>query len=354
MIFVSTEQLTEGMVLARTIYGMRGEELLKAGQKLTASHIRKIREMGYNGVYVAGDQSEENSHQDFINHALRIEAVNQMKTCCEKIRRGLPYEQDIYNLKKTLADIVDEIVANRDKMVNSIDVRTMPDYLYFHSVNVAVLSTALGVEIEIPKKDLYELGVSALFHDIGKVFLPKDLLFKNNLTEEEKKLIRTHPERGFNFLKYGNIASVRAYVGVLEHHEKMDGSGYPKQKKGNEIYLFARIISIADTYDNLTANIFNGVARKPSEAVEYIMGNGNICFDLELATAFVRKIAPYPIGTKVKLSNSMVGVVVENSKSFCMRPTVKIIQKDGTDIEPFLLDLKSPENRSVTIEEVLS
>jgi len=231
-----------------------------------------------------------------------------------------------------------------------IDLKVFDDYTFYHSLNVAVLSLVLGVALKYNKEELYKLGLAALLHDIGKVFIPKDILNKKGkLTDEEFEIIKTHSDKGFEYLKNTYNVPITTYMGVRLHHEKYNGGGYPLGKKGEEIYVYARIIAIADVYDALTSDRVYRKAMTPSEAMEYIMGNSGIMFDPNLVELFIRKVAPYPVGTSVQLSDGRVGIVVENYENFCLRPKIKIIKEKDKNIEPYLIELRNKETMHITI-----
>ena len=250
---------------------------------------------------------------------------------------------------------MEQILDNKDTMVNMIDLKFYDDYTFFHSVNVAVLSVLIGVEYGLSKKELLNLGVAAILHDIGKMFVDKEVLNKpGKLTSEEFEHIQQHPKYGYNFLKESFEIPTTVYVTVLQHHERYDGKGYPMMKEKDEILINSRIIGIADVYDALTSSRPYRKPLIPSEAMEYIMANGGIMFDLALTKIFARKVAPFPMGTYVKLSNGFSGIVIENYEDACMRPKIKVIlDSEGNEIKPFAVDLKSDKTtRNVTITGV--
>ena len=244
--------------------------------------------------------------------------------------------------------IILEIPNNKNIMVNMIDIKTFDDYMYSHSVNVAVLSSVIGIALHLDTKKIERLTAAALLHDIGKVFIPKDILNKeNSMTEEELALIKSHPEKGYRYIKqYYNIP-VTTYVGILQHHERFDGNGYPDGKKRMRISKFARIICICDSYDNLVTERPNQKAYLPSDAIEYIMANNGQIFDPKLVKIFLKKVAPYPLGTVLRLSNGESVIVIENNQYCSIRPKVRNLENNK------IYDLTNDWNlRSVTIVKV--
>lgn len=244
--------------------------------------------------------------------------------------------------------MMEEVLNNGDVMCNMLDIKTYDDYVYFHSVNVAVLSTMIGAACNMNKEELDILTTAALLHDVGKRFVEEDVLnVKRALTEEERIMIVQHPKLGYDFLVENFDFLPEVYDSVLEHHEWYNGCGYPLRRSGSEIPIYARIIKLADVYDALTSKLPYHEAVPPSEAVEYIMANAGAEFDPELVDVFMRKIAVYPEGCEVRLSDGRTAVVMENYKEFILRPKVKVIPTGE------IINLKSDnEARSLTILEL--
>lgn len=245
-------------------------------------------------------------------------------------------------------DVLGDVMGNSDLMCNMLDIKTYDDYVYFHSVNVAVLSTMIGTACDMNQEELDILTTAALLHDVGKRFVEEDVLnVKRALTEEERIMIVQHPKLGYEFLKDNFDFTPEVYESVLQHHEWYNGCGYPLRRSGSEIPIYARIIKIADVYDALTSKLPYHEALPPSEAVEYIMANAGAEFDPDLVDVFIRKIAMYPAGCEVSLSDGRTAVVMENNEEYILRPKVKVIPTGE------IIDLKKDDGaRNLTILEL--
>ena len=352
MRFVPTFCLREGMILGKNLRSNDGSLLLHQGQAIKTSYIRKIHQLGYQGVYILDSLSEDIVIESVIDDELRMSAVKAIKDVyisSQNTKKG----PDLNVTKDIAAELVDKIINSKGIIVNMVDLKVFDDYTYYHSVNVAVLALIMGVALGYTKSELYKLGLSALLHDIGKVFIDKNIIDKNGkLTTEEFEEIKKHPTYGYNYLKDRLDIPSKSFLGALQHHEKFDGSGYPDNIKGMNISNFGRLIAIADVFDALTSDRPYRKAMLPSESMEYIMGGAGSLFDPEFVFLFTRKVAAYPLGTCVKLSNNMLGIVVENYEDCCMRPKVKVID-EGSEEEGFL-DLKNDrDTRSVTIQDII-
>ena len=356
MRFVPTNCLREGMILGDNLYNNFGDLMLARGTALTADYVKSIERLKYNGVYIEDDISKDIQIINVINDSIRAQTVKGIKDVfihCEK--GSSEVKTDIKNAKLQIENIIDQIFANKHLMVNMIDMKVFDDYTYYHSVNVAVLSIVLGVALGMEREELCHLGFAALFHDIGKVFVNKDVLNKDGkLTPTEFEEIKTHSLLGCNHIKKGYGVSNTSYVGILDHHEKYEGGGYPNNLVGEKISWYGRIIAVADVYDALTSDRPYRKAMLPSDAMEFIMASTMTQFDPVIVEAFVKKIAPYPIGTCVKLSNGLTGIVIENYEELCMRPRIRIF-KDTQDneIEPYEIELADYQSLNITVIEIV-
>lgn len=351
MRFVPTFCLREGMILANNLYGKKGEFMLVNGTVLTNAYIESINKLKYNGIYISDDLSKDIEIVNVIEDHLRLETIKGIKNIfISSENKDMSYKK-IDLLKKQVENIIDELISNKHLMVNMIDLKIFDDYTYFHSVNVAILSVVLGVALNLNRKALCELGLGALLHDIGKVFIIKELLNKpDKLTTEEFETIKSHPFLGYEYIKKEFNIPIKSYIAIMDHHEKYNGEGYPNGKALNKISLYGQIISVADVYDALVSNRPYRDALVPSEAMEYIMGGSGTLFDPELVNLFTRKVSPYPIGTCVNLSNNEIGIVLANYEDCCIRPKLRVFQRNNKAISPYIADLKNDSTLSnVTI-----
>jgi len=344
MRLVPIEFAKPGDCLAKTIFDDDGRILLREGVVLTDIFLIRIKRLQIYSIYISDEYSEV-IIEDVIKPELRQNAIKAIKETFYSFEKYSLYSnnsnfnenkfakekqsyfESIGNIAK---DIIDEIISKKNVMINLVDIKSMDNYTYQHSVNVAVISLVLGVQLQLNQKDLYTLCMGALIHDIGKVLVPKDIILKPGpLTDEEFMTIKQHTTKGYDYLRGCLDISASARVVALQHHEKIDGRGYPDNIKSKSINKFARIVAIADVYDALTSDRPYRKAMSPNDAVEYILAHAGIQFDYEMVLAFSKAVVPYPPGTLVKLSTGDIGVVTEVFPNFALRPQIKIL-KSGT------------------------
>ena len=361
MRLVPTNCIKEGSFLAQDLTGRDGRILLKKGVLLNRGLIRRIEENGIYTIYI-NDEYSSNEIEDILKPQLRNVAIKTIKDTFEhfaqyssllkengktlKAKQTVQKrDQYIQSLNSISKDIVEEILYNKNVMINLVDIKSLDNYTYQHSVNVAVLSLVLGIELRLNKNELYDLCIGAILHDLGKTFIPKEIILKNSqLTKEEFEIIKTHTTKGYEYLSQDYSLPVAAKLIALQHHERIDGSGYPKGYGGNDINKLAKIIAITDVYDAMTSDTSYRKALPPHEAIEFIMGSGGRHFDFVMTQTFVRKIIPYPVGSLVKLSNKDVAVVEEVHHNYPLRPKVRIIRQSAINVVMKEVDLMTETN----------
>ncbi|MEM5817604.1 metal dependent phosphohydrolase [Desulfitobacterium sp. LBE] len=348
---VSVNSLKIGDVLGKTIYSSNGRVLLGKGVKLTPLYISKMRDMGITIVYIEDDRFEDVIPEDVIDEENRREAMAIIEQASQAVRLGK--NLDDFHLRNIVSKIVEEILFKKDILVSMMDIRSKDNYTFAHSVNVCVLATVLGKVMHLDKEKLETLAIGALLHDIGMVHLPQNILENHEQrTEEEEEEYRTHTTLGFEELrKRKELNLVVAHI-AFQHHEYIDGTGYPRQLKGDEIHPLAQIVAIADLYDKLTSDNSGMKRVMPHEACEILMGLVGKQFPLEPVRLFLRNIAAYPTGSTVRLNTAEIGVVVDQNPSIPTRPVVRVYDEMNYEAGQGK-EYNMVENRTVFITEVL-
>lgn len=250
-------------------------------------------------------------------------------------------------VKRLVQGMVDQISQEESALLGLTTLRSHDEYTYNHSMNVCILSMALGQRLGHEKKALSELGMSALFHDIGKLAIAAELLNKaTEFTVEDWGIIRRHPVLGVRIIlkqKGLNPTTVPLILGVLEHHLHCNLSGYPKIAGPRTLSLFGRIIAIADSYDALTSSrVYNRIAFSPNEALRHMWSKSGTEYDPVLLKIFITTMGIYPIGTVVLLDTGEVGVVFQANPDPARgdRPKVKLLTDGkGLPVEGHVVDL---------------
>lgn len=311
----------------------------------------KVPSIGYKSSGEREDQGQPKV-KPVINEVLRNEAITNIRELFTVISK--PEEKNMttaFQLIKGLDKVIDQLVASvsmdNTGVVHIYDLKKFDEYTYHHSLSVAVLSIATGLEMGMDLRQLVRLSRSAVLHDIGKMSIPVEILNKRSaLTPNEFEIMKDHAKYSFMNLKTQAYGNTELWTSVMFHHEKVDGTGYPKGLQKDEIPLFSRIIAVGDMYDAVTSYRPYRDPMTPSEAYELIMSEVGKSFQYEIVEAFLKRLILYPINASLLLSDYRICYVVENENP--LRPVVQI----GSTGE--LLDLASPKNLGITIAKVFN
>ncbi|WNC16259.1 HD-GYP domain-containing protein [Brevibacillus brevis] len=350
MRLVSLRQVRPGMKLGRTVFTEDGKVLLGSGMVLTERLISGLVRSQIDSIYIDDPRTEGIEVEDVIRPQTRQIAVETIEktfrqiTNSNKLARKISLIEMGLHFQRAFSSILDDLLQNKQMIGHLATISSHSPSMYHHSVNVAVLATAVGMSLGYNRQRLMELGIGAMLHDIGKLHLPEEMLKKQDRwSEEEREIAKQHTMHGFNLLrKQHDISLLSAHV-CLQHHERLDGSGYPQGLHGKQIHEYAQIVGIADIYDSLTSPRPWRKRYMPQDALEFLLGSGGHLFEHTLVNAFIKHIAVFPIGSSVVLNTGEVGVVSRVDPDYSHRPTVRIIKDGrGNDVHhPFDLDLKT-------------
>ncbi|MDX1915630.1 MAG: HD-GYP domain-containing protein [Methylophilus sp.] len=249
---------------------------------------------------------------------------------------------------ETMMPLVEEISAsiarNEGALISLVRLKTQDDYTYMHCVAVSALMIALAKKLDMSEAETKQAGLAGLVHDVGKAAISTEILNKPGaLTEDEFNLIKLHPEKGHELLLKAGITDPVALDVCLHHHEKMNGSGYPKKLTGAEISLFAKMGAVCDVYDAITSNRPYKAGWEPGMSLKR-MAQWEDHFDDEVFKAFVKSVGIYPIGSVVLLKSGRLAVVIDQSPKTLLQPIVKVFfsTKSKSHIPVEILDLSKP------------
>ncbi|WP_195571916.1 HD-GYP domain-containing protein [Paenibacillus sp. 1001270B_150601_E10] len=321
-----------GMKLAKNVYSEEGLILLGEHVELNDSYIKRLKDMGVGFVYIEDKDTEgieapnllsDQTRQE-ANYRIRKEFKSLMNKDLVKSRMGHS------GLGKAFSSVLDQIIDDLDghpeAMVMLGDIQATDDYIFRHSLNVCVYTTLFGLRYGYDREMLKQLSMGAMLHDIGKTQLNQKVLNKpGQLTDEEYQHVKLHTEYGFRILKgEPNIPLVVAHC-AFQHHERLNGSGYPRGIKEIGIHEFAKWIAIADSYDAMTTHRVYRSALMPHEALEILYTGAGTLYDQSMLCLFRDSIAVYPLGMTVLLSTGETGVVARINPIYPQRPVIRLL-----------------------------
>lgn len=337
--FLSTRMLESGMVIDQSIVDKTGRILVARKTSLDDYIIDALRKMKITGVYIR-EGEEEVIESNVEASPETLQKIEQLKKedrskiqLTESVRKRVaegmqfmfsnPRSEGFMDTANSISGELMKAITENDAIAVDIDMLKVSDeYTFKHSVDVASISMIIAKQSGMSEKDVYQIGVAGLLHDLGKSEIPNEILNKPaRLTEEEFALMKKHPVLGYNLLKEKPDITSEVLLGVLQHHEKTDGSGYPLGLNFERICPYARIIAVADIYDALVTERPYKKGFSPRDAVEMIMAM-TAELDLNVIKVFLNSVILYPVESLVRLSNGEMARVVENNAGYPTRPKI--------------------------------
>jgi putative nucleotidyltransferase with HDIG domain len=329
---VHITDLRTGDVLAEDVFNSFGLHVLSKGTELNARELSQLfqhqvdfMEIEPRGLFRSEPDEDDALAKSGYNPLLRPlyqDAVAGAEQLFERaLKHGIIYEEDV---KESFQPLIQNFKAERDVVSLLLLLNSQDDYTYEHSVQVGMLSFFIARWLGWNEEDTVRAGKAGFLHDIGKCRIPDAILNKpGKLTDEEFKEIRNHPKYGFDILKSSFNDSVLA-IAALQHHERMDGSGYPLGLKSESIQPLAKVVAVADVY---SAMISSRVYSEKKDLLFVLKELHALSFkelDPHVTHTFIRHMIPNFIGKKVVLTNGETGTIVMTNPSDFFRPLIKI------------------------------
>lgn len=356
---IPIEYAREGDILGQTLYNSYGGMLLRKETLLTDSIISKLKRQGYYSLYIK-DKYTDKEIEEIIKPQMRLR-IHQLHEEMQGIIREFndgkkvninSVNKNIMDLNEIVEEIVNETILNKDVLLNLENISIYDDYTLTHSINMMLLSIVIACDSGFNMYQIKKLAIGCIFHDIGKTFIPIEIINKpGSLTNEEFEFMKLHSEKGYEFLSnYTDLHAVSRNI-ALSHHERDDGLGYPRGLKKDEIHIFSRIAAICDVFDALTSDRPYRRALSVQESMEYILACGGGQFSIEIIRTFSNSINIYAKDTLVMLNDGREGLVYETNVGFNTRPKIKIYGENGRKVNPYVVDLM--ENNNLIIERTI-
>ncbi|GKU83203.1 HD-GYP domain-containing protein [Niallia sp. NCCP-28] len=354
MRLIGTKYINEGVKLAKPIINDQGLVLINSGIELDSNRIKRLMELGISYLYIEDERTNDIYPNPAISEKLKKAAMqtiekkfNEIKNAVT-IKKPIMMEKAVSTFKNLIGNVLDELQTNKELFSLMSEVFLYDNYIFSHSLNVTIYSLALGIELKLSRKELEVLGLGAILHDVGKMNIPLDILMKpQKLTQEEYEIIKQHAEAGFQMLRKVHTMPLLVAHCAYQHHERLNGSGYPRGITGDTIHLYGKIIAVADVFDAITSNRVYRQAMLPHEALEILYTGIDTLYDAKIVQAFKKSIVLYPTGLGVTLSNGEKGIVCRQNKGLNERPIIRILERNGLKVVPYELDLKV--NLAITI-----
>ncbi len=336
--FIPTRTLHTGMKIDQMVVDATGRALIEKGAYLDDFQIMELIKRGVTGIYIAEGEADEDDmtfipeftqkviEQNTKPDPQKLELSQEIK---KRVNEGIQFLYNntdspdfVQNSENVSGELMKSIMDSDAVAIDLTTLKVSDEYTFKHSVDVAAMSIIIGKNLGLPDEELKQLGTAGLLHDVGKSKIPNEVLNKPaKLTDEEFAIMKQHSVFGYRILMEKKGFSDAILKGVLQHHEKMNGRGYPMNVDGKFIHKFARIISVADIYDALVTERPYKKGFEKRTAVEMIMAMTSE-LDINAMQGFLNTVILYPVGKQLVLSNGEKVKVLENIPGYPLRPKV--------------------------------
>lgn len=335
---ISTKKLIPGMILANSVYNHADQLILPKGSRITEESITRLQFYEIDRVLIETLVSSNTSNEDVFltTYSERVKASEEFisfKTQFDDTAGFTKYALDEVVAGNSSPELLEDLSSSAIGLINTSEnnlelldmlhnMRDSDDVTYTHSLNVSIISAIMGHWLHMSEEDVNMLIVAALFHDIGKLLIPQEILYKpTKLTEKENALLKTHPYKGYQILQSSGMQEQIA-LAAMQHHERCDGSGYPGKLTKKNINAFAKIIAIADVYDTMTAARSYRGPLCTFEVLSTFEKDGYRCYDAAYLVPFMQNVVNSYINNTVRLNNGEKGEIIMINKNALSRPIV--------------------------------
>jgi HD-GYP domain-containing protein (c-di-GMP phosphodiesterase class II) len=352
---VSVSDLRPGVIFDRPVFIDGRDVLLSAYQPLKASDYERLKSWGVQFVYTEGEILSEEDAEDELKHLVsdlvekegpdisdlyhisptdlqdmnaakkHLEMVEMIKNNFDLVRKGkFPDASELRNAANGLISFVNKNNRLIFKLI-LIPPKPAEDFLYYNGVNTALLNIFTGLNMKLSRLHLSNLAVGAFMHDIGMTRISDDIIYKKGkLTETEYNILRKHPFYGYQILQKSESFPTDVSLIVLQHHERLDGTGYPYGFQGPQISEFARITAVSDAYQAMCQQREYREAKTPPMIIKALLQEGLGKLDPNILKIFTYTVGVFPLGLMVEMTNGAVGEVMMQNIKALTKPVVKV------------------------------
>lgn len=325
MRIVSVDSVKGHEILAKDIINDSNSVLMTAGTIVKKEYINRLKELDVEYIYVDDDIAQGVR----LTESLEFQIKEQCQQTVREILTMYTYhsENELEEIITIADDIIYDIMSEPEVMYNLSSIRSKSESTYSHSLNVCALSVILALKLKLSKQKIREIAIGCLLHDIGFTYITMDYsdLIMEECSEKEQKEIKKHIIYGYSAVEKMEWLSTTSKDIIIHHHERLDGSGYPFHLKNEKIKIGSKIAAVCDEFDS---RVYGNLVPKMKvhDAIDYIVSQAGVKFDLNVIKAFVASVAAYPIGALVITNQNEIGIVLRQNPKCPTRPVIRIIQ----------------------------
>ena len=350
MRIIKVEDINKGEILAKDVLACDYQMLLRKGTVLKKEYIDKLIELDIKEVYIEEIIEIEENEMVLMKEEMEIIYKNTIQSILEK--HIYKNNEELSEISKVADKIIGNILDEKKVMEKVYDIKGRNADIYEHCISLCTLAILTSLKLGLEMETVHDVGVACLLHDLGLRYLVINYKNQNllELSEYEYAEYKKHPIYAYSVLEEEDWISEKCKRIILMHHEHLDGSGYPLHTK--EIPLEAKIVCVCDVFDEMISGI--GCMRtEVHEAIEYLKIYKGSLYDTDVINTFLQFTAAYPVGTKIRTNNGLVGVVIKQNKEFSERPMIRLIERENGSFskEKQIIDLLVQKN--IFIKDVI-
>ena len=359
---VKVSDLQMGSVIANDIKANTQYPIIYKNTKVTREHLPVLKAFQISQVRIfstlgskknkeVNDELTSVEREDILEPASiapfekkYIDVINKFKKEFKNWESGS--KVNITKVRTYILPLIDLVLENRDRIFTLNELSTSEDYIYHHSVAISLICAVIAQKMGYSKGDIIQIAIAGAVADCGMAKINKKIREKNGpLTEYEFKEIQEHPYYSLQMINGITILKQEMKIAVYQHHERLDGSGYPRGEKGNKISIFSHIIAVADVFHAMTCERIYRSKESPFKVLEMIREAEFGKFNIQVVQALMTCVIDLPLGSKVELSNGLEASIIFTNKTSVTRPVIKVINSNE------IIDLS--KYRNVYIERLI-
>lgn len=304
--------------------------IVSSGTRITNAILNRILDLQIDYIYIKDHNSRSEPEPEPVSLSFEEKLNNEFSTTVDSFKNvfmSAKFGEKIVidEFRASIKPLVSEIAKNNNILGNLRKIKRNDAYTYKHSINVGLISVMLGKWLNYTENDLTNLVIAGMLHDIGKCKIPSHIINKQGpLNDSEFEIIKSHSDLGYELLCETDNISDDVKLGVRQHHERFNGSGYPFGIKGCAIHEFGRVIAIADIFDAMTSDRSYKSKMSPFTVAEYIRDLSFTHLDPNLTSVFLKKIGTFYVGNIVRLNDGNNGEVILVNESNHTKPLIKV------------------------------
>ncbi len=331
MRIISVDSVTGNELLAKDIIGNSELVLMTEGTVIKKEYIKRLKELNIEYIYV----EDEIGKGINLTNSLEIQIQEQCQEAVRNILIKYSYhnETELEEIIKVADNIIHDIMKEPEVIYNLSSIRERNDSTYSHSINVCALSVIIAFRLKLSRAKIRDIAIGCLLHDIGFTYLAFDYhnLTMETCSDKERKELKRHVVYGYSAVENMKWLSPTSKEIILNHHERLDGSGYPFKLKESRIKIGSKIASVCDEFDS---RVYGNLTKrmKVHEAIDYIMSHAGVLFDFNVVKIFLDSVAAYPTGGIVITNLGETGIVLRQNPQCPTRPVIRIIRDANGEI----------------------